>query len=80
MRRLFAGFIAAACFTGLLYHRLRRAGPMGGFICENCNRTFSDLDDAGEKGSGYVRPLRTTYSRDGAGGRAETTRGQDWLN
>jgi len=66
--------IAALCWVGLLRHRVRRAGPMGGYRCETCGRAFADLDDSGEQGSGYVRPGRAIFTREGAGGRQEFSR------
>jgi hypothetical protein len=74
MRRALAALVAVACLVGLLRHRPRRAGRMGGFRCETCGRAFADLDEAGEQGSGYVSPLRPIYSRDGADGHATISR------
>jgi hypothetical protein len=74
MKRALAAVVAVACFVGLLRHCVRRAGRMGGFRCENCGRVFADLDDAGEEGSGYVRPARAIYTRHGASGGAEFSR------
>ena len=65
------------CGIGWYKHRPRRAGRMGGFRCEHCQRPFADLDEAGETGNGYARPVRKTYSR-GNGG--EVTRSSEWPN
>lgn len=62
---------AALCWVGLRNHKVRRAHPLGGWRCEVCKRFFGSLDDIGE--SDRVSPLRPIYSRDGAGGHAETS-------
>jgi hypothetical protein len=67
------GLVAALCLFGLLRHRVRRAGPMGGFRCMRCKRAFGSLDEIGEEGYASLGPVRG-YSRDSAGGHAETTR------
>lgn len=64
---------AVFCWLGMRRHRPRRAGIFGGYRCTSCGRAFADLDDAGELGTGYVSPLRPIYSRNGAGGHAETS-------
>lgn len=67
------------CSVGVLRHRPRRAGIFGGWRCERCGKAGADLDDLGEIGAGYVNPLRTVHSRDGAFGHAETT-SDEWTH
>lgn len=77
------GLVTAAvfCWLGMRRHRPRKVALHSGFRCETCGRVFADLDDAGEIGSGYVRPARPIFSRDGAHGHAESTRnGQEYVS
>lgn len=78
MKRALAAVGAAVavglCLAGFLRHRPRRAGTLGGFRCERCQRAFEDLDDAGEVGAGYVRPARPIYTRNGRSGGPEVER------
>lgn len=83
MRRALATL--AALFVGWrVYCTLRgRHEPvrhlLGGQKCADCGKAAADRAGLGFEGSSDVSPgVGTFYSRDGAGGLAETTRTERW--
>ena len=66
--KLFAALGAAIlCLLAIRRHKPVRQ-IVGGFRYETCGRAGDSFDDFDAVGTGYVRPLRPTYRRDGRGG------------
>jgi hypothetical protein len=55
------------------HHRPSRH-PLGGFRCVECGAVGADLEEMGFRGSGWVGPMRRTYSRE----HGEITRSASW--
>jgi hypothetical protein len=74
---LLEGSVVGCVVRGQHDPRRARSG-LGGFRCSRCGKPGASLDDFGDIGAGYVSPNRRIFTRDGAGGFAETSRGVGW--